>query len=156
MAFKISITIRNTFLHVFNFGIFTVNARRRRPQWRRPLNAFKCGRQRCWAMKMGTEETRTDIWSEQIDYRLMCGKKCGVSGKWNKRLRQHMLKIPKTKNFRHFWAQTHHLRGNYNLIKKCFAPFTTRMSSLGVFVCLRVCVSLFLSLSRRRCWWPCA
>lgn len=41
IAFKISITIRNTFLHVFNFGIFTVNARRRRPQWRRPLNAFK-------------------------------------------------------------------------------------------------------------------
>lgn len=78
MAFKISITIRNTFLHVFNFGIFTVNARRRRPQWRRPLNAFKCGRQRCCAMKMG----RTDIWSEQIDYRR---KKRGVCGKWNER-----------------------------------------------------------------------
>lgn len=76
MAFKISITIRNTFLHVFNFGIFTVNARRRRPQWRRPLNAFKWPptmlsnedghrRDTDWYL-IRTNWLSTDVWQEML------------------------------------------------------------------------------------------
>lgn len=63
------------------------------------------GRQRRSAMKMGREETRTDIWSEQIDYRR---KKRGVCVENETK---ETLEIPQTKNFRHFELSAATVRG---------------------------------------------